>query len=404
MTPTPAASTLVRHASRGLSRSAPLRLGIDVRYLSHGLVGGVHTYVARLIPAMLTAPDVEFVLYADQKAALEIEPPHGVRVRTLPWRHGVSTVINDLTLARWMARDAVDAAFFPANQGVGPRGATAVVTIHDAINLLPLTETLRPHGHRPTWRTRAMTVYLHLHSTRAARRASRIVTMSHYSRDTLVEASGRPADDFSVVYHGAPPAVPLTAADVTAAARDAGIATPYVLADGLKNPGVVLRAAARLAPELRRELAFVFFARHADVLPELAAAAAAGRVTLLVRPATARLAALYAGAAAFVFPSWVEGFGIPLLEAMTYGAPIIASDRGSIPEVAGDAAVIVDAEDDRALAAALIRVVGDRQEAARLRARGTARVSGFTWQRSADETLAAIRRAHADDLARRRQA
>jgi glycosyltransferase involved in cell wall biosynthesis len=382
--------------------AARLRVGIDVRYLSHGLVGGVHTYVSRLIPAMLAAPDVEFVLYADAKAPLEIEPPAPVVVRTLPWRHGVSSVINDLALTRWMASDGIDAAFFPANHGVGPRGATSVVTIHDAINLLPLTQTLRTHGHRPTWRSRALTVYLHLHTTRAARRASRIVTMSRYSRDTLVAASGRPATAFSVVYHGAPPAVPVSRDDVAAAARAAGIVTPYVLADGLKNPGVVLRAAERLTSEVRRAVAFVFFARHGDVLPELARAAASGAATLLVRPPTTTLAALYAGAAAFAFPSWVEGFGIPLLEAMTYGAPIIASDRGSIPEVAGDAAIIVDAEDDRALAAALTRLLTDPGEADRLRALGTARVATFTWQRSADETLAAIRRARADDLAERR--
>ena len=384
--------------------TGPLRIGIDVRYLSHGLVGGVHTYVTRLVPEMIRASDDRFVLYADAKAPLEIAPPPGVEVRTLPWRHAVSSVWNDhVALARQMAADAIDVAFFPTNYGFGPARAATVVTVHDAINLLPLSHTLWVVGHRTTLRTRVMTVYLHQATVRAVRRATRLVTMSDFSRGTIVEASSKRADDIDVVYHGAPPKVAVTAADV-AAARDAhGLTTPYVLADGLKNPGVILRAAARLPADVRRRLTLVFFARHADVLPVLQAAVAAGEARLLVRPTTETLAALYAGAAVFAFPSWVEGFGIPLLEAMTYCAPIVASNRGAIPEVAGDAAHFVDAEDDAALAALLERVTGDAAEAERLRRAGAARVAEFTWRRSASETLASLHRAHAQRQAAERR-
>jgi glycosyltransferase involved in cell wall biosynthesis len=379
----------------------PLRIGIDVRYLSHGLVGGVHTYVTRLVPEMFRAGgDAEFVVYADAKAPLELAIPPGVQVRTLPWRHAVSSVWNDHALARHMAADRVDVAFFPTNYGFGPRSAATVVTVHDAINLLPLRHTLFVVGHTTTLRTRAMTVYLHQATVRAVRRATRLVTMSDFSRGTIVAASTRRPDDIDVVYHGAPPRVAVSADDARAAAAAHGITTPYVLADGLKNPGVILRAAARLPADVRRALTFVFFARHADVLPVLQAAVAAGEARLLVRPATETLAALYAGAAVFAFPSWVEGFGIPLLEAMTYGAPIVASDRGAIPEVAGDAAHFVDAEDDAALAERLQQVAGDAAEADRLRRAGAARVAEFTWRRSAEQTLASLRRAHAQRTAR----
>ena len=235
--------------------------------------------------------------------------------------------------------------FFPTNYGFGPASAASVVTVHDAINLLPLRHSLFVRGHRATLRTSLMTVYLHRTTVRAVRRATRLVTMSNYSRETIVAACTRRGPDRRRAPRCAAGA-PLTPAEVAETVRSHGITSRYVLADGLKNPGVVLRAAARLAPEVRRAHTFVFFARHAQVLPVLSDAVAAGQARLLVRPSTDALAALYKGAAAFAFPSWVEGFGIPLLEAMSYGTPIVASDRGSIPEVAGNAARLVDAEDE----------------------------------------------------------
>jgi glycosyltransferase involved in cell wall biosynthesis len=82
---------------------------------------------------------------------------------------------------------------------------------------------------------------------------------------------------------------------------------------------------------------------------------------------------------AFVFPSWIEGFGIPLLEAMTCGAPVIASDRGAIPEVVGNAALLMDAEDDEKLAGYLRLLLENPEEGARWRARGFERAAQFAW-------------------------
>lgn len=373
-----------------------LRIGVDARYLSHALVGGVHTYVASVLPAMMAAgAHHRFILYADAKRPFELALPAHATLRTLPWRHAGSSIWTDWRrLARWMARDRIEAAFFPANQGFGPPSAATVITLHDALNLLPLAETLRSAGHAASLRSRAMTVYLRAICAASVRRATTLVTMSEYSRDTIVAASGRSAGDIAVVPHGAPPARPVDEAAVARVLAAHGIRQPYVLADGLKNPGVILRAAERLAGSAPA-CQYVFFARHADVLPVLRAAVSAGRATLLVRPTTADLAALYRGAAVFAFPSWVEGFGIPLLEAMQYGVPVVASDRGAIPEVAGDAALYVDAEDDTGLAERLRLLLASPGEAEALRRRGQARVTEFTWARSGRQTLAALEAAYA---------
>ena len=144
-----------------------MRLGLDARYLSHGLVGGVHTYVAHLLPALFAqATGQEIFLYADTKRPLDIPVPESVTVRYLPYHNGLSSFVQDWkTLRTAMAADRIDVAHFPANYGFGPRGARTLITVHDEINLLPLTEIWR--GHRKDPRTVAMMTYLHF-STRAA--------------------------------------------------------------------------------------------------------------------------------------------------------------------------------------------------------------------------------------------
>jgi glycosyltransferase involved in cell wall biosynthesis len=112
-----------------------------------------------------------------------------------------------------------------------------------------------------------------------------------------------------------------------------------------------------------------------------------GTALLLLRPSRADLIALYNMAEVFVFPSKIEGFGLPLLEAMTCGAPIIASNRGSIPEVAGNAAYLIDAEDSNALAGYLTILLTVPAEAQRLCELGALRAAQFSWSRTAERIL-----------------
>jgi len=101
--------------------------------------------------------------------------------------------------------------------------------------------------------------------------------------------------------------------------------------------------------------------------------------------------ALYAGAAAFLFPSLYEGFGLPPLEAMACGAPVIASNASSLPEVVGDAGILVDPRDAGAWVDAIRAVLSDDARRAAMRERGIAQSKKFSWDRAADETLAVYR-------------
>src|SRR5207253_8261841 len=103
------------------------------------------------------------------------------------------------------------------------------------------------------------------------------------------------------------------------------------------------------------------------------------------------LVALYAGAEAFLFPSLAEGFGLPVLEAMACGTPVVTSDRSSLPEVAGDAAVLCDPTDPESIGEALSSVLRDPDLAVRLGRSGLERAARYTWERRARETASLYR-------------
>lgn len=372
-----------------------MRIGIDVRYLSHGLVGGVHTYVSHFVPALIAqAHEHEIVLYADTKRPFELHSlPRHVAVRFLPWRNAVSSVVNDLFMRRQLAQDQLDVMHYPANYGFGPAGVSTVLTVHDAINLLPLREIVR--GHRKHPKTIAMMTYLHYCTRAAVAKASMLLTVSEHARHQIAQQAGADPQRVVAIHHA--PTLDLcriTDAQVLNDVRARHqLPKRFVVADALKNPAVLVRAWRKLPAELRTDRRIVFFARHPGVLPIVRAAVEGGLARLLINPSRADLIGLYSMAEAFVFPSWIEGFGIPILEAMTCGAPVIASDRGSIPEVAGDAALLIDAEDASALAQHLELVLQNPPAAMQLQQQGYARAALFSWEETARRMLGAYRQA-----------
>ena len=252
-------------------------------------------------------------------------------------------------------------------------GRGNVVVIHD---LAPF--------HDPDWFGRAYGAWHRALIPRIARRARLVIAPSEHVRDELIELLGvdpgrvRPiAPGVDAAFAEPPAPEPLL--------RRLGLEQPYVLALGTDSPRKNLGLLDRIAPALAAEgLRVAIAGSGRPYLP----GSAPGSARRLGYVPDADLPALYAGAAAFAMPSLYEGFGLPCLEAMAAGTPVVAADRAALPEACGEAALLADPNDADAFAAALIRAAGPERE--RLAEAGRARAAGLSWARSAESVDAAI--------------
>lgn len=233
---------------------------------------------------------------------------------------------------------------------------------------------------------------------RMVRRSAAIIAISRRTRQDLVELLAADPARVRVIYPGRGeafrPAPPSRVADV---ATRLGIHGRYVLYLGAlgphKNVPALLQAyqRARLEGGLGAKLVVAGSLSWGDrALAALKTLQVRGDVVLTGPIPGDDLPALYTGADCFVFPSLYEGFGLPVLEAMSCGTPVIVSDRGALPEVVGQAAISVDPEKPAALATAMCRVSADRALRARLAAAGLVQAERFSWSRSAAELLALL--------------
>jgi len=233
-----------------------------------------------------------------------------------------------------------------------------------------------------------------------ARRASAVVTISRFTAGEIVSRLGVPPDRIVICSPGAPPWEARRAAPPNGPILFMGTLEPR------KNVGALLAAYAALiarrpdSPPLW--LAGGATEGGASWLREIAQPPLAGRVEHLGYIATDRRYDLYTRASMLVLPSHLEGFGLPVLEAMTAGIPVIVSNRGALPEVAGDAGQIVEPDDPAGFAAAMSRYLDDPAFAAAAVARGLARARTYSWDASARTLLAAYRSLRPLDGARGR--
>jgi len=372
-----------------------LHIAIDAHSVGAQLAGN-ESYAVNLIEALAEIDQANrYTLYVTKPAAIDRFanrwPNFTVR-QTLPH---TPLVRIPLTLSAELRRRPVDVLHV---QFTSPPFAPCpvVTTIHD-LSFEHLPETFKR-------RSRAQ---LRLTVRRTARKAAVILTLSEFSRRDIIETYAVDPERVIVT----PAAAPTHFKPVVDEARlkemreRYGIGANYLLSLGSIQPRKNLKRLIDAFLSLRT-------ARPKESLPQLVIAGKRGwldddvfraaqqndlgaAVKFIGYVPEADLPALFAGAICFVYPSYFEGFGLPVLEAMQCGAPVIAGNQTSLPEVAGDAALLFDPFDTSALGEAIGQVIDHADYRAELRAKGLKRASEFSWNATAHLTLKAYERAAA---------
>jgi glycosyltransferase involved in cell wall biosynthesis len=365
-----------------------VRVALNLVFLVLGETGGMETYARELIAALGRRPDLDLVALVNRETAGEhlgceqvVVPVHA-RNR-FEWVRGEQQHVPRLA-------DAAGAELVHSLASTGPLWGRVprITTIHD------LNFKLVPDTHFGV-RGLGMRVLV----PAAARRSRRVIVDAASTRDDLVRHLRFDAGRIDVVPLAA--SAPAVAPAPPAAVRRtlALGERPVVLSPSAKRPhknlARLIEALARLpTPERPALVVPGYRTPHEDELRALAGElGVTGDVVFPPWLDAAQLEGLYALASCVVFPSLYEGFGLPVLEAMVRGVPVACSDRSSLPEVAGDAALLFDPEDTAAMADAMRRLLAHRRLAEELAARGRERAAAFTWARTAQLTHAAYARA-----------
>lgn len=380
-----------------------MRIGFDASVLRHGVTNGTAVYAYHLVEALLSLDGAhQIVLYCGSRCgpsgreALERLRAMGARLvhGAAPWRWSPDA-------AWWLPVRAPVGSFLESIDvlHVGefllppPGRVPCVATVHD------VTPQLMPDVH--------MRLNLWLHRRRLLwieRFADRVIVVSKSTRDDLLRISDVPSDRVDLVYEARGRA---NAKNLGAKADSAPMSTsslvaggPYVLSVGTLEPrknhvrlihafeGVVDRY-----PDLRLKLAGSWGWRSGPIRQAIESSRVRSRIDVLGRVSPQELGDLYAGALVFAFPSLYEGFGIPLLEAMAAGVPILTSNRSSMPEIVGDAAVQVDPTSVESIQSGLETLLSDERLRKILAERGRKREQEFSWTVAAQQTLETYQKA-----------
>lgn len=361
-----------------------MHIGIDARLVYHTRAG-IGEYTLRLTQALAGLyPDHRFTLLQDVRSGEALIKAGNVTVaRTrVPPHHRAEQL-----LLPWAVR-ALGVDVFHSPDFIPPFRARgrSVITIHD------LAFLIYPHF----LTTEAARYYGQI--DRAVRHADQIIAVSQSTKNDLVRMLGAPEDKITVIYEAADPIFqPLDRAASWRRVHDIyDLPEDYILfvstIEPRKNIGALLRAYRRLRDDYRLTPALALAGSPGwlseDVYALMDKLALRPYCHFLGRVAAHDLVHLYNAARVLVHPAFYEGFGLTPLEAMACGTPVIVSNVSSLPEVVGDAALLIDPEHDEEITVALWRILSDEGLFETLRAKGLQRAAAFSWQRAAEQTMA----------------
>lgn len=366
-----------------------MRIGIDLSAIQ-STKSGVDWYTHHVIKEImgLLRPDERLFLFTNRETGFEKEATSHPGVTVVMSRFPYQEPWRQFILPLLLRRHEIDVCFF-TNFVLSVAGSCPMVlTIHDlSFKLFPRTHSLR----NVIWARSLVPI--------STRRARHIIADSHNTKLDLLRTMSVPEEKVTVVHLGASGLFsPEPEPGDDQAVSGYGIVKPYVLYVGTleprKNLTMLIRSFDKLAksnPDIHLVLAGRRGWMAQAIFDELERRDLIGRVHITGYVQDQHLPALYRGAAAFIYPSLYEGFGLPPLEAMSAGTPVIVSKNSSLPEVVGDAGLYVNPLDPAELTKAMEAVVGDPELAQSLREKGLKRAGLFSWKKTAEKTLQIIR-------------
>ena len=364
-----------------------MRIGIDIRELRRGTSTGIGRYVRSFLRyARERLASHDFTLFADEATDASGFDWARTRVLNAPW-----PFYDHFLLPQALRADGVELFFSPYYKAPRFCHCPYVVTIHDLMFLYVDDGA----------RLRSVKNRLIVAASRgAAERAAGVITVSDYSKADIERVLGLVPDKIAVIPNSVPqgfePADVAVRAETLRAHR---LAAGFVLYVGSfkasKNPGALVEAFAALAPELRRRHPLILLgpqdAEYRAFRARWGAAAEKAGARFLSGLRDLEIAALYSDCGLCVVPSIYEGFGMPALEAMACGAPVLASNKTSLPEVVGDAAELCE-PDAAGLGAAMTRLLPDDARLQELRRRGLERAKDYSYLSVGEKIFSVLRR------------
>ena len=368
-----------------------MRIAIDAHSVGTRLAGN-ETYAVNLIEALAEIDQVNnYTIYVTRHEAVErfaARWPNFTVVRTLPHSPLVRIPV---TLSAELRRRPVDVLHV---QFTAPPMAPCpvVLSIHD-LSFEHLPETFK----------RRSRMQLRLTVRRSARKAAKILTLSESVRRDVIATYHIPPANITTIPLAAPPHFRPVAneKDLQRVRHTYGIEGDYILSVGSIQPRKNLRRLVHAYSRLQEERPgvklpiLVLVGKKAwlygDTLRAIEQSGIRSQILLTDYVSETDLPALYSGSLCFVYPSYFEGFGLPPLEAMQCGTPVIVGNKTSLPEVVGDAGLLVDPFAEDEIAAAMARVIDNPDLRQELRVKGLQRASEFSWQATARRTLEVYR-------------